>query len=63
MAAVSSVLPSLMTSTSKSGVSVAAVFTAEMTRLAMVPASLYAGKKTLRLGVGGLAIMAGAWQL
>ena len=34
--------------TSKSGVSVAATCTARITRLAMVPLSLYAGKKTLR---------------
>src|SRR5436190_3578394 len=51
MTAVASVLPSLTTITSKSGVNRPATRTAWITRLAIVPASLYAGKKTLRLGV------------
>ena len=48
IAGVASALPSLTTMTSKSGVSSAAACTARMTMLAMVPLSLYAGKKTLR---------------
>src|SRR4051812_17213419 len=47
MLPVASWLPSLTTITSKSGVSRPATCTARMTRLAIVPASLYAGKKTL----------------
>jgi hypothetical protein len=43
-------LPSLTTITSKSGVSRSATCTVRMTRLAIVPASLYAGKNTLRPG-------------
>ena len=45
---VASALPSLTTMTSKSGVSSDAAWTARITMLAMVPLSLYAGKKTLR---------------
>src|ERR1700752_4690030 len=48
MSAVPSALPSSTTITSKSGVSSAAVLTVRITMLAMVPLSLYAGKKTLR---------------
>src|SRR5437773_564142 len=48
MSAVPSALPSSTTMISKSGVSSEAVFTARITMLAMVPLSLYAGKKTLR---------------
>src|SRR3982750_4818803 len=44
---VASVLPSLTTITSKSDVSLPATCTARMTRLAIVPPSLYAGKNML----------------
>src|SRR5262245_29796756 len=50
MSRVASVLPSLTTMTSKSGVRRLAVCTARMTRLAIVPPSLYAGKKYDRPG-------------
>src|SRR5574342_1265515 len=48
MSAVPSALPSSTTMTSKSGVSFEAVWTVRITMLAMVPLSLYAGKKTRR---------------
>ena len=51
-------LPSLTTMTSKSGVSSDAAWTARITMLAMVPLSLYAGKKTLRP-----AGCSGGWRL
>src|SRR5436189_3906556 len=44
--------------TSKSDVTSAAVFTVRMTMLAMVPLSLYAGKKTLRLSGKGVSPIA-----
>jgi len=54
ISAVPSALPSSTTMTSKSGVSSEAVLTARITMLAMVPLSLYAGKKMLRpAGVRG----------
>ena len=40
--------------TSKSDVNSAAALTARITMLAIVPLSLYAGKKTLRLGGKGI---------
>src|SRR5713101_3737321 len=48
MSAVLSALPSSTTMISKSGVSSEAALTVRITMLAMVPLSLYAGKKTLR---------------
>jgi hypothetical protein len=59
ISAVPSALPSSTTMTSKSGVSSDAALTARITMLAMVPLSLYAGKKTLRpagLGAGSAGI-------
>src|SRR6185503_7459155 len=53
MSFVASVLPSLTTITSKSGVRRPATCTARITRLAIVPPSLYAGKKMLRPGGRG----------
>src|SRR4030095_4256405 len=50
---VASVLPSLTTITSKSDVRRPATCTARMTRLAIVPPSLYAGKKMLSPGGRG----------
>src|SRR5262245_33932230 len=53
MSLVASVLPSLTTITSKSDVRRPATCTARMTRLAIVPPSLYAGKKMLSPGGRG----------
>jgi hypothetical protein len=53
ISAVVSALPSFTMMTSKSGVRRRAVCSAPMTRLAIVPASLYAGKNTLSPGFDG----------
>src|SRR5262245_125516 len=53
MSLVASLLPSLTTITSKSDVRRPATCTARMTRLAIVPPSLYAGKKMLSPGGRG----------
>src|SRR6185503_14283417 len=53
MSFVASVLPSLTTITSKSDVRRPATCTARMTKLAIVPPSLYAGKKMLSPGGRG----------
>src|SRR5262245_36552530 len=53
MSLVASLLPSLTTMTSKSDVRRPATCTARMIRLAIVPPSLYAGKKMLSPGGRG----------
>ena len=57
MSAVPSTLPSFTTITSWFGVSFRAVRSAVMTRLAIVPLSLYAGKKILRPVAGPVVVI------